>query len=131
MDTQKAASEVKEKVEELLDKVDTVIQQQKSIAKKEEVILEQVAVEEKTGETVEEEVETVEKEEEMSAVQKNIITRVKHHKLLFPLLTGVGVILLWRGLWDLFDQIPIISYSFISIALGIIILWAFNRLNSI
>lgn len=131
MDTPQAAKEVKEKVEELLTKVDTVIKQQETIAKKEEVILEQVVVEEKTGKEVEEEVETVEKTEEMNSVQKNLITRAKHHKLLFPLLTGVGVVLLWRGLWNLFDQIPIISYSFISIVLGVIILWAFNRMNSI
>lgn len=131
MDTPQASKEVKEKVEELLSKVDTVIKQQESIAKKEEVILEQVVVEEKTGETVEEEVETVEKEEAMNTVQKTLITRAKHHKLLFPLLTGVGVVLLWRGLWNLFDQLPIISYSFISIGLGIVILWAFNRMNSI
>ncbi|HXS15349.1 MAG TPA: hypothetical protein VN711_04420 [Candidatus Saccharimonadales bacterium] len=125
---QTPSQNVQEKVEELLEKVDTVIAQQEKLAKNEKIILEQVVVEEKEGEEVEQEVEKV---EEVSLLQKNLIIHAKHHRLLFPLIVGVGVVLLWRGLWNLFDQIPIVSYSFISIALGIIILWAFNRLNSI
>ncbi len=128
MDNAKATSEVKEKVEELLDKVDTVIEQQRTIAKKEEVILDQVGVEEKEGKEVEQEMEKV---EEVSVVQQKLITRAKHHHLLFPLVVAVGVVLVWRGLWNLFDQVPILSYSFISLGLGLVILWAFNRMNSI
>lgn len=128
MDEPKAAKEVKEKVDQLLHKVDTVIKEQKELVEKQEVILEQVVIEEKKEDSVEEEVEKV---EQVSDIQKNLIVHAKHHRLIFPLIVGVGVVLLWRGLWDLFDQIPIVSYSFISIALGIIILWAFNRMNSI
>lgn len=121
-------SEVNKKVDDLLDKVETVLDQQKELVKKQDVILEQVSSDEKEEEEVVAEVGEVEK---VTNLQKNLITHAKHHKLLFPLIVGVGVVMLWRGLWNLFDQTPIISYSFISIALGIIILWAFNRMNSI
>lgn len=126
MDTPEAAQKVEKKVEELLSKVDTVIDQQKELAEKQEVILDQVAVEEKEEETV---VTEVEKVESVSNLQQNLITRAKHHKLLFPLLIFAGVVLVWRGLTGIFDATPVISYSFISLAIGIIILWIFNRMN--
>lgn len=126
MDTPQATKEVKEKVNELLDKVDTVITQQKELAKKQEVILDQVGVEEKQGIETEHEVEKV---EEVSALQEKLITKAKHHQLLFPLVITAGVVLVWRGLTGIFDATPLVSYSFISLALGIIILWAFNRMN--
>ncbi len=128
MDTPQATKEVKKKVDELLDKVDTVLTQQKKLAKQQEVILEEVSVDEKEEEAV---VAEVEKVESVDDLKKNLIFHARHHKLLFPLVVAVGAVLLWRGLWNLFDQIPIVSYSFISIALGVIILWAFNRMNSI
>lgn len=126
MDTPKEAKEVKKKVEELLDKVDTVLTQQKELAKQQEVILDQVAVEEKEEKTVVAEVKNAEK---VTDLQKNLITHAKHHKLLFPLVVTAGVVLVWRGLSGIFDATPLVSYSFISLALGIIILWAFNRMN--
>lgn len=128
MDTPQQAKEVNKKVDQLLKKVETVLDQQKTLAKQQEVILDQVVVEEKEEEEVVTEVAKVESVEDL---KKNLIFHARHHKLLFPLVVGVGVVLLWRGLWNLFDQIPIVSYSFISIALGLIILWAFNRMNSI
>lgn len=126
MDTPDAAKKVEQKVEELLSKVDTVINQQKDLAQKQEVILDQVAVEEKEEQEVVAEVGEVEK---VSDLQKNLITHARHHKLLFPLIITAGVVLVWRGLTGIFDATPLVSYSFISLALGIIILWVFNRMN--
>ena|SRR5579872_4053536 len=128
MDEPKVAKEMGKKVDKLLSEVETVLHQQKELVKKQDVILEQVATDEKEEETVVEEVGKVEK---VTDLQKNLIVHAKHHRLLFPLVVAVGVVLVWRGLWNLFDQVPILSYSFISLALGLIILWAFNRINSI
>lgn len=123
-----ATKRVSKKVDKLLDKVDAVLSQQKELVKKQQVILEQVVVEEKEEQDVVKEVEKVESVEDLKT---NLIVHAKHHKLLFPLVVAVGVVLVWRGLWNLFDQLPIVSYSVISLALGLIILWAFNRFNSI
>lgn len=129
MDTPpKVGKEVKKKVDELLDKVDTVLDNQKKLAKKEEVILSEVSSDEKEEKTA---IQDIEKVEKVTNLQKNLIIRVKNHKLLFPLIVGIGVVLVWRGLWNLFDSVPILSYSLISLSLGIVILWAFNRINSL
>ncbi|HSD98168.1 MAG TPA: hypothetical protein VLB73_00540 [Patescibacteria group bacterium] len=120
--------EVTKKVDALLQKVNNVVVKQQAITKKEEVILRQVTQEEKEDTVVEKEVEEV---EQVSRFQEKIIGRLKHHKLVFPLLVGIGVVLVWRGLWGIFDVTPIISYSFISLVLGIVILWTINRINSL
>ncbi len=118
---QPAAKEVKEKVDELLDKVETVIDQQKELAQKQEVILDQVSVEEKEGKKVEKEVEKV------TDIQSSFIVRTKKHQFLFPLIVTAGVVLVWRGFTGIFDATPLVSYSAISLALGVIILWVFNK----
>ncbi len=128
MDTPAKAKEVAKKVDKLLNEVEAVLDKQKELADKQDVILDKVVVDEKEEETVVTEVEKVEK---VSDLQKNLIVHAKHHKLLFPLVVAVGVVLVWRGLWNLFDQVPILSYSLISLSLGLIILWAFNRFNSL
>lgn len=120
--------EVSQKVDKLLDEVETVLSQQKELAKQQKVILNQVTVEEKEEKIVEEEVERVENVEDF---KQNLIFHARHHKLLFPLVVGIGVILVWKGLWNLVDQVPLLSYSLISLSLGLIILWAFNRFNSL
>lgn len=127
-DSTQSTKEVSKKVDALLERVDSVIDQQKDLAKKEEVILKQVVVEEKEDTVVEHEVEQV---EVASKFQEKLVGKLQHHKLIFPLLVGVGVVLVWRGLWEIFDVTPIISYSFISLALGVVILWAVNRINSL
>lgn len=73
----------------------------------------------------------VEEAEEINIVQETILSKMQKHRFFFPLVSAIGVILVWRGLWDIFDQIPIISYSAISLSLGLIILWAFNRVKSL
>lgn len=119
-----STQKVNQKVDQLLEKVDKVIEQQKVLAKNEKVILEQVAVEEKEGEHVEEQVEKV---TEISSIQSSFIVRTKKHKFLFPLIITAGVVLVWRGLSGIFDATPIISYSVISLFVGVGILWMFNR----
>lgn len=116
-----ATKEVKKKVDQLLDKVNTVIDQQKELAKKQEVILDQVATEEKEDQTVEKEVKSV------GDIQSSFIVRTKKHQFIFPLIITAGVVLVWRGLSGIFDATPVISYSVISLLVGVGILWMFNR----
>ena len=126
MDSPQQAKEVNKKVDQLLKKVESVLDQQKTLAKQQEVILDQVTVEEKEEEEVVTEVAKVESVEDL---KKNLIFHARHHKLLFPLVVTAGVVLVWRGLSGIFDATPLVSYSFISLALGIVILWVFNRMN--
>ncbi len=43
-------------------------------------------------------------------------------KIVVSLLGTVGVVLLWRGLWLVFDLTPLVSHPFASIILGLFVL---------
>ncbi len=131
-------SEPTQKLNKLLDKVDKVIAEQKKLEKKQEVILAAVATDEKTD--VEIETQVTEEVKKMGKITEEIttanifhstITKVKKNDFLFPIVVIVGVVLVWRGLWSLFDHLPIINYSFVSIVLGVGILYTFNRIKSL
>lgn len=120
----------KQKIEDLVEKVDEIIDHQKKIEKKEEAILDTVATDEKEDKEIVTEVEQV-AESEANSFQRMVLTKAKKHEILYPLIALVGVVLVWRGLWDLFDQVPILSYALTSLVVGLIILWLFNRIRSL
>ncbi|MBW3015646.1 DUF504 domain-containing protein [Candidatus Woesearchaeota archaeon] len=43
------------------------------------------------------------------------------------LLTGTGIILFWRGLWQIADNIPIIENNYVSLFLGLLVLTLSGR----
>jgi hypothetical protein len=69
-------------------------------------------------------------EKELTGVQKFAINQAKEHKFIFQVIILCGIILVWRGLWGLFDQTPIISSFIVSVIIGFILLWIFNKLTS-
>lgn len=127
-----------QQIDKLIDKVEDVIEHQKKLEKKQEVILAAVATDEK--EDIEIQTEVTEEMSKIGEITKEIttanifhttISKVKGNGVVFPIVIIVGVVLVWRGLWVLFDHLPVINYSFVSIVLGIAILWVFNRIKSL
>ncbi|MFA6158421.1 MAG: hypothetical protein WC763_02230 [Candidatus Paceibacterota bacterium] len=47
---------------------------------------------------------------------------LSEHPITYALIASVGVVLLWRGIWHLADEIPLIRNSGVSIIVGSIIL---------
>jgi len=45
----------------------------------------------------------------------------KHHKILFSLIGVVGIILVWRGVWNLVDTTPFFNAPVISIIVGFLL----------
>lgn len=43
---------------------------------------------------------------------------LSQYPILYALLGGVGVVLFWRGVWHSADEIPILSNSWVSLAVG-------------
>ena len=44
-----------------------------------------------------------------------------HHKVFFSLLGVTGVVLIWRGIWDLVDQAPVLNAPLASVILGLVL----------
>lgn len=133
------AKQPSKKINELLEKVDTVLEHQEKLEKKQEIILAAVKTDEKEDEELQTEVneeigqvKTIAKEMIPSNTFKDtFFLNVKKHEVLFPLIAIVGIVLVWKGLWGILDQLPIVSYSAISLLLGVCILWIFNRVKSL
>jgi hypothetical protein len=60
-------------------------------------------------------------------LKKVVIRRIAKHKFLFSLFVMFGVVLVWRGVWELSSMIPILSSSFVALAVGILVLWLVNK----
>src|SRR3990172_11424901 len=46
------------------------------------------------------------------------IGKIIRHKFIFTLLVTAGIVLVWRGVWHTADDIPILSYSLVSLLVG-------------
>jgi len=127
-----------EKINELLTKVDKVIEHQEKLEEKQEVILAAVVTDEKEERQVEADVaeemgqvKTIAKEIIPSnAFAESFIGNIKKHELILPVVAIIGLVLVWKGLWGILDQLPIVSYSAISLILGLGVLWIFNRVKA-
>lgn len=68
---------------------------------------------------------------ELNFFQRFFVNRAKKHKMIFQIIIVLGIVLVWRGLWGIFDQIPIISSAIISLLVGLSVLWLFNRITDL
>ncbi len=48
--------------------------------------------------------------------------RFRAHYLIYTIVGGIGMIIFWRGVWDLTYQIPIIAYPLGSVVVGLLIM---------
>jgi hypothetical protein len=56
-----------------------------------------------------------------------IVQRLSKHKFLFSTLVTFGVVLIWRGLWNLTDMLPVIKDTGVSLLLGFGIIWFLEK----
>lgn len=68
---------------------------------------------------------------ELNFFQKFFVGHAKKHKIIYQIIIVLAVVLVWRGLWDIFDTLPVISSAFASLAIGLVILWLFNRMTDL
>lgn len=55
---------------------------------------------------------------------------LSHFPIFYALLTGAGIILFWRGVWHAADGIPVLQDSYVSLAVGAILLMSIGTLIS-
>lgn len=66
-----------------------------------------------------------------SKFRRLFIREASKHKFIFSMTVVFGVVLIWRGLWDVSEQIPIISDSIIALFVGMAILWFIERYSNL
>ncbi len=64
---------------------------------------------------------------ELKFLRLIFLRRLARHKFISTLLIIIATVLIWRGIWHGVDELPFLSYSLVSLGVGIIILWIINR----
>lgn len=59
------------------------------------------------------------------------LRKLSKHKLLSTLLVTLAAVLIWRGIWHTIDEVPFISYSIVSLALGILLIWLLQKYSDL
>lgn len=59
------------------------------------------------------------------------IKRISKHKFLFSMVTAIGVVLVWRGLWDLSELVPGLESSAVALVIGIGLLWLVEKYTDV
>jgi DNA-binding ferritin-like protein len=62
-----------------------------------------------------------------SLIRRTVLRRMSKHKFIFTALVTLGVVLVWRGLWDVSATIPVLENSTASLFVGFAILWAIEK----
>ncbi len=55
-------------------------------------------------------------------LEDKIRGKLSHHPLFYAFISGVGVVLFWRGVWHTADQIPYLQIGVVSLLVGTVIL---------
>ncbi len=64
---------------------------------------------------------------EASLIKKSILRKISKHKFLFTIIFTLGIVLVWRGLWNFTESIPFLKNSVVSLLVGFSILWLIEK----
>ncbi len=62
---------------------------------------------------------------DLGSFRSNLARRIAKHKFIYTLLISLGIVLVWRGLWETTESL--IASSIVSLMAGIILLWLVKK----
>lgn len=108
-----------------------IISEEKKIEHEEaKILLEERKIENEEREVKAEEGKIVSIEKtirEATKMRLGFLRKFAKHKFIFSMIAGTGVVLVWRGLWDISETIPGLESSVVALIVGIGILWFLER----
>ena len=63
--------------------------------------------------------------------RKRVVRRLAKHKFIFSILVSLGVVLVWRGIWDITSVMPVLKDSFVALIVGFAILWYLEKFSEV
>ena len=69
--------------------------------------------------------------QELNKTRKNFVRKIAKHRFLFTLIVSTGIILVWRGIWEISAEVPFISQSVVALLIGLAILWLIERYSDL
>ncbi len=104
-----------------------IVEELKEIKKEEAEILEKEKSSEKIlkSSSFKEVLEAAPALHEVNTFRSKVVRRLQKHRLLFTLFVALGIVLVWRGLWEITEHF--ITSAVVSLILGIVLLWLIKR----
>lgn len=68
---------------------------------------------------------------ELNRFRHSFASRISRHRFIFTLAVSTGIVLVWRGIWELTAITPFISESVIALIVGLVLLWALERYSDL
>ncbi len=78
---------------------------------------------------IREEEKEIKQEIRGSGFQDLFVSRLRKHRFINTLLVTIGVVLVWRGLWDVSERL--IESSVVSLVLGLVLLWGIKKFSDL
>src|SRR5579859_3668241 len=69
--------------------------------------------------------------QEASKIKIGFIKKFARHKFIFSMIGGIGIVLVWRSIWDISTVIPLLQSSFVALAVGLGILWVLEKYSDL
>ncbi len=70
-------------------------------------------------------------QKELGYLHKLLVYKIARHRYIFTLLITLGIVLIWRGFWEITETLPLLSYPIIALLSGILIIWLTERITHI
>lgn len=113
--------------EKILQEAEKIEKAEKRIEEQEKRILksEQVVANTMQSQPFQELVQNGQTLKSFSYLRDIVTRRIAKHKFIYTLLISLGIVLVWRGLWETTESL--ITSSIISLIAGIILLWLVKK----
>lgn len=104
------------------------IEEIKKVEREEEKILvEEKKMAKEEGKLLNETIDLQKTFKDATKMRMSFLRKFAKHKFLFSLIGGIGVVLVWRGLWDLSETIPGLESSAVALVVGLGIIWLLEK----
>jgi hypothetical protein len=64
---------------------------------------------------------------ELQILHKVFVRKLAKHRLVFTVIITFGVVLIWRGFWEVTAVLPLLSSPIVCLIVGFIVLWGVKK----
>lgn len=105
-----------------------ILKEQKKIEQEEVKML-------KKEDEIKNEVDQIEKSTQaLNSIERyrhNVVKKLAKHKFVFSMIVSLGVVLIWRGIWDITAELPILKENFVALLVGFAIIWFLEKYSEV
>jgi hypothetical protein len=63
--------------------------------------------------------------------RRRLVKKLAKHRFLFSMIVSFGVVLVWRGIWDITAELPVLKESAVALITGFVIIWFLEKYSEV